>query len=396
MYNKLIIWLCLSCLVACQVDDQGFKIRLLEVSNANYLEAVGSLVKDKEIVVLGEQDHGDGSVITLKTELVKYLHENQGFDILIFESDFFSLIKNKGDVHSLDNVLKVWKECEQFDALEDYYQASLQSENALAVLGIDNIHFTDLRKSSLVEFFQSFTSTRNEGKSEFKDFLQVIEKFERSGIFTKLSEDEVWKLEELSNILSTQSNFEARLANQELSNLISVYENGKGIWSGQTSNNIRDSQMFRNFVWLKENIIGDRKCIIWTTNSHGHRDFKSVRHLTPFERDTTNFGTLLGAKFPNKSYHIGFSSLSGSYGRFYLENQPIKTRKNSLEHHFYEVSNSSTVFLDFNKLGQFYPDSTLTMSPFGHVSLNGQWFNLFDGLILVKEMEPCEADKLDF
>lgn len=396
MLNKIIIWFCIIILFACKVDNQEVGIRFLKVSNDDYLEAIGSLVKDKKIVVLGEQDHGGGSVITTKTELIKYLHENHDFDILIFESDFFSLMKNPDEVHSLNNVLKVWSECEQFNKIKDYHKSNFQSENPLLIMGIDNTHFTDFRKNNLVEYFETINSLINVDKSDFDKFLSVVKKFERSGIFVKLTKDELRKLEWLSDILKTQSNFEARLANQELSNLISVYENAKNLWSNNLSNNIRDSQMFGNFKWLKENVITNRKCIIWTTNSHGHKSFKHVSSLKPFERDTTNLGTLLNTKFEEDIYHIGFSSLSGTYGRFYTENKSIKTSNNSLEYLFFEVSKSSTVFLDFNKLNEFYPDSYLKMSPFGHISLKGEWFNLFDGLILLKEMEPCEAQKVDF
>lgn len=375
---------------SCRVDIQESGKRILAVSNDNYLEALGSEVDDKQIVVLGEQDHGDGSVISLKTEIVKYLHENHDFDIVIFESDFFSFMEYQDDDRSLDNVLKVWRECKQFNELEDYYKTTLKSETPLLVKGIDNTHFTDFRKNNLVEFFHSSIGMQ---QSDFEDFLQVIRKYERSGIFIKLSDKEVQLMEQFADSLSTKMNFEARLAYQELLNLISVHENAKNIWAGNLSNDIRDTQMFENFIWLKKNVIGDRKCIIWTTNSHGHKDFKSVGHLKPFEHDKINFGTVLNANFPNQSYHVGFSSLNGSFGRFYTENKSIETSRNSIEHLFYEVSNSSPTFLDLGSLNQTYPDSSVTMSPFGHVSMNGKWLSLFDGLILLKEMDPCDAEK---
>jgi erythromycin esterase len=235
MLNKIIIWFCIIILFACKVDNQEVGIRFLKVSNDDYLEAIGSLVKDKKIVVLGEQDHGGGSVITTKTELIKYLHENHDFDILIFESDFFSLMKNPDEVHSLNNVLKVWSECEQFNKIKDYHKSNFQSENPLLIMGIDNTHFTDFRKNNLVEYFETINSLINVDKSDFDKFLSVVKKFERSGIFVKLTKDELRKLEWLSDILKTQSNFEARLANQELSNLISVYENAKNLWSNNLS-----------------------------------------------------------------------------------------------------------------------------------------------------------------
>ncbi len=42
------------------------------------------------MVLLGEQHHGDGATFQAKTRLVKYLHEQKGFNVLVWESDVYT------------------------------------------------------------------------------------------------------------------------------------------------------------------------------------------------------------------------------------------------------------------------------------------------------------------
>ena len=52
-----------------------------------------ALFQGKEIVMLGEQTHGEGTAFETKIKLIKYLHKELGFDLLLFESGFYSCAK---------------------------------------------------------------------------------------------------------------------------------------------------------------------------------------------------------------------------------------------------------------------------------------------------------------
>lgn len=52
------------------------------------LSAFKEVLKDVEIIALGENTHGLGEVFAAKTELVKFLHQELGFDLVLFESGY--------------------------------------------------------------------------------------------------------------------------------------------------------------------------------------------------------------------------------------------------------------------------------------------------------------------
>lgn len=74
--------------VSCQPADRVYPVDF-SVSFGNQLEPLAAAIGDSRIVLLGENGHGVGSITEAKVELVFYLADALGFDVLIFESGFF-------------------------------------------------------------------------------------------------------------------------------------------------------------------------------------------------------------------------------------------------------------------------------------------------------------------
>jgi erythromycin esterase len=75
------------------VKQHTVAIKTIEPDSLDFsdLTAIGSAIGDSRIVMLGEQDHGDAPTFLAKTRLIKYLHEQKGFNLFAFEGDFFAL-----------------------------------------------------------------------------------------------------------------------------------------------------------------------------------------------------------------------------------------------------------------------------------------------------------------
>src|SRR5262245_46479988 len=57
------------------------------------LEGLKKAIGDARILQLGEQTHGDGATFHAKTRLIKFLHQQCGFDVLAFESGLYDCRK---------------------------------------------------------------------------------------------------------------------------------------------------------------------------------------------------------------------------------------------------------------------------------------------------------------
>ena len=118
----LLLFLIISKIVFSQEDIRGEFIPILENTNYSFLSQI---LKDKKIVLLGEQSHGDGATFEEKITLIKYLHENLGFNTIIFESGMYDnfksykdFISKKEKIDIFDNTIGgIWSDTQYFQEL---------------------------------------------------------------------------------------------------------------------------------------------------------------------------------------------------------------------------------------------------------------------------------------
>ena len=89
---NLLVALGASLAVTAGCSDPDHAIQDLHVEDEGLSAQLGPLARsigDSRIVLLGENGHGVGSLSELKVDLVEWLYEEQGFEVLVFESGFF-------------------------------------------------------------------------------------------------------------------------------------------------------------------------------------------------------------------------------------------------------------------------------------------------------------------
>ncbi|MEO7047847.1 MAG: erythromycin esterase family protein, partial [Ferruginibacter sp.] len=111
------------------------------------LSYLAEAIKNVRVVMLGEQDHGDGTTFLAKTRIVKFLHEKLGYNVLAFESDFLSVNLAWSQVEEKKisvkeainrNIYPVWTNCSQCDGLFKYIEAISGTPDPLKLTGFDN------------------------------------------------------------------------------------------------------------------------------------------------------------------------------------------------------------------------------------------------------------------
>jgi erythromycin esterase len=88
--NKFLILILILTLSSCKAQTE-FNSTIEFTSDLDKFENLSSLkesLKDVEIVSLGENTHGLGEVFKAKVDLVKFLHQEMGFNLVLFESGY--------------------------------------------------------------------------------------------------------------------------------------------------------------------------------------------------------------------------------------------------------------------------------------------------------------------
>lgn len=347
------------------------------------LEWLKKSIGDSRVVMLGEQDHGDAPTFKMKARIVKYLHEEMGFDIIAFESDFYNMQK----VYEKDSlnyksaaqwIFPIWTLCKECQPALEYIEETYKTDTPLFLTGVDVFR-------SNIEFLDDFTNFLNENKIHFegKDhFLGILEELLKMKQNSKISESDQEFFFEKLEIISQQYQKDD-LWGQELKDLrghaqTSWFTNLKKLSYKTNPYTHRDVQMADNLVWLAKKRFPDRKIIVWAASAHISKMALSKNHTLGKEASK-----ILGEDL----YSLGFTSYKGSTGRIHMDNYSVKEpSKNSFEQWIYPKG-FEYGFVDFR--GFTGKDKTFTMKGWNHYNVRLKWTQAYDGIIYIRDMYPC-------
>lgn len=382
-------------------------INLNQVTDSNEdftgYEPLKDLLKGVEIVMLGEQSHGEGTTFETKIKLVKYLHEEMGYDILAFESGLYDCHKawtalqnrNEGmDMAFGKSIFFVWSMMKEFRPFRDYIQSTIDSDNPLKIVGFDNqwsgrmseYHFLDDLESYLQNVNPSFANREEWTQLDSSMTLALtlrLKKYKKK----QARKDTAFVQEIIDYLVVNHSNPEAQFWIRNL-------KGTKGFISDlKLKTNGRDQQMAENLDWIKAQNPG-KKIICWGATSHFLYNSSEVRMTHVLAQFAANhykknkmMGDYVKEKYKDKVYTIGFTANKGDYGL----NRKIKLKppkENSLE--FILAQSEYDNFLLPLKGLKISP---LLSRPLGNYYMKTDISRVMDAVIFNQEMERPKLDK---
>jgi|SRR5690554_50521 len=320
------------------VNGQNFNPAIVTLSENPNIEDFDFLKKELEgvqVVMLGESSHYDGNVFEMKTKIVKFLHQEMGFNTIAFESGIYDVWKAQKEIKSgmnakeafVNSLFSIWSKSNEFQSFIDFYD---KNKTQLKLFGFDyqftgNNNFNKLSE----DLFEYSKKIKFKLKLNQEDFELLLESLTISGMFDE--EDISYNqfkssLSELYNQIKRQKDSEEKFywtqivkSILELGNDATNNKDVLSTFNVSVADNNRDKQMADNLLeYLKQN--PKAKIICWGANVHFVNHTTSIKN--PILKDFVPMGSYIKNELKEKAYSLASVTASDS---IFLQNKWHKT-----------------------------------------------------------------------
>lgn len=284
-----------------QVQPSGYKE--IKAKNEKYdfkgTPFLKEELKDVDIILLGEPVHSH-LFYPVKIQLVKYLHEEFGFDVLAFESGLFQMEKVNEDIKNGEEVFSafdkglfpIWTSTFEFEELYNYLDSLRSAGSPLEITGFDcQVSSTNASQRFVPELEEALKKNNITFEKETLRILQTqLDSLEAIKGLTQNFNDEslkqLWNLEKATRSIKDMS-----LLHQSLLGFIGhftdLYKNKllQKLRKGQftpSDSNVRDSLMAMQAIYLYKQLYPGKKIIVWAANLHLANHVSKLKNY-PFE-----------------------------------------------------------------------------------------------------------------
>ncbi len=372
------------------------------------LQKLKDYIGNNRLVMLGEESHGDGTTFETKTRIIKFLHEQMGFNILAFESSFYNAEKAWKDAIKADDpmiplresVFHLWSHSNEAQNLFEYVTSKIHQKTPLKITGFDCQYNADgfyIKNSGkdLEEFlYKNEIGFKNENeKSNFYGvYNRIVSKTKDSlSLYNLPLYKQTWnaKLVEIGNLKpSNERDFWLQHFVSSKNDMDGLLEqlNELGIIK------LRDSVMAQNVLWLMNKEYPNDKIIIWAHNFHIAKSEIRTNCKTMGQYLADSLGS-------EKIYNVAFIAYEGEFAWFdgqYLK-KIRKPNQTSFDNLFHKTQ-IDNLFFDLRTLSTKEDGKWLneirTLRYNYYQPSNNSWTKVYDALIFNNEMKrSTDIDK---
>lgn len=292
-------------------------IQSLDSDDFSDLRFLEPLLDGKRIVQLGEDDHFTAEQSILKIRLIKYLHQELGYEVIAFESGLLDCYLTNMQISQLsaDQAMKrsihgIWH-TEEVLPLFDYLKENSASTTPLLLTGFDSQPSQTNQDDQTRFFYDLLKGLKADYAVEIRALEESILTVESVEELTRIASgdpDPVLVYEDLARFLALNQD-KLQQINSNSPVLVRVAEQaawsrarfieGRQVYDPFNSGEgfkVRDQAMAANVEFLAEVLFPDQKIVLWSHNNH-------ISEITKFA-GYNNMGSHLSDYFGEELYSI--------------------------------------------------------------------------------------------
>jgi erythromycin esterase len=369
------------------------KINSIESTSDNSdLDFLDKELEGVEVVMLGEQSHGDGSTFIAGLADVYRVWKK------IQEDDNSKNVFDYG-------IFPVWTKSEQTEELFKYILERSKTKNPLIITGFDmqptgSLMTPDKRWSEISDYLKNISNFDDNTYPNFKSvFLNIQTVFVKDYGPEKMK-SLVAEFKEISQIIQlADTTVKGKLMIRYINNYLKTIQLYKGADLRKPSNtphvfNIRDKLMAENFNFIKEELYPHKKYIVWGANSHlgyGRGFLGSIENEVIQGTGMIPMGQYLKIDYQEKLYTIAFTSYEGTIGSLRGNERTLDPALEITLEGMLSKQNYEFAFLSMRNEG--IKTTRFATRIYGHGAMSGVWAQMCDGIFFIRTMSPTKLIK---
>jgi erythromycin esterase len=388
------------------------------------LQPLKKLIGGARLVVLGEQSHGDGAVFYAKARLIKFLHQEMGFDVLAWESGMFDCREVDRAMRDPDasmdtirtlGIFGIWTASAQVMPTLNYVRQTIKTDRPIETCGFDHqfsgaashewpkamLAFFDKadpkilsaeQREDTVGGFRTMRQRNADGVPDAQAIAPLVRKWTAIG---QLMDDHHEALVKAHG--QAEFEFMRRCADDAVVSVKATlqFSQNRGNMKA-TDNNVRDERMAENLVWLVNDKYKDRKIIAWMATMHAVHDVQQIHSIggPDIYEGVINCGTAARKVIGDKTYTIGFTAADGKAGNVSgrWSSELAAPSKGSLEDLCLQ-SGVPFLFIDFRGLpADHWLRKNMVSRPLGYGEMLAAWPAQVDAMFYIQTMFPSTRE----